>query len=225
MNIVSRGEWGARPPTSQRFTTHQELFLHHSVGYGTGGAAYMRAMQRFHMDDRGWSDIAYNHAYDPQRRTFYEGRGFGVRPGAQASYNTGTHALVVMGDYQNTPTTTVMVEDIAGFYLWAQTRQLLPAVTVKGHRDAPNQNTPCPGQHLYQKLPTVNQLIEEAQMPLTDDDIQRIWRFPRVSGVDIQTALTRIHDATAGFDDDVDLIVAAIGALPAATVDEIKARL
>ena len=87
MNIISRQEWGARPPKAVTLEPAVvELFLHHSVGEGTTdadhdgdmGDDYMRAMQNFHMDGRGWSDIAYNFIGCPHG-VVYEGRGLRVR--------------------------------------------------------------------------------------------------------------------------------------------------
>lgn len=243
MNIVSRADWGARPPRSVQTTFVEELFLHHSVGYQDGGAAYMREMQRFHMDIRGWSDIAYNHAYDPQRRTFYEGRGWGVRPGSQKSYNSGTHSLVVMGNFGVQTVTAAMVEDIAGFYRHAHSIGRLPQVTVRGHKDAPNQNTTCPGSTLYAALPQINQLIEEDEMPTAEEIAAAVWSRNIQSGITAALALDRnyrniselviAHRAgTLGADaelspDDIAAIVDAIveAGIASEVADELANRL
>jgi N-acetylmuramoyl-L-alanine amidase len=170
VTIISRAGWGARPPNGTPTpTTVTELYLHHSVGSGTvdkdgdgdKGDDYMRAMQTFHMDVRGWDDIAYNHAHDPDGREFYEGRGFGIRPGSQANHNTGTHSLAVMGDYRTQPVSGQLRADIARFYYEAQAAGLLPRVPVRGHRDAPAQSTTCPGDRLYAALPEINALIDQ----------------------------------------------------------------
>ena len=187
LSIISRSGWGARPPAAPiPSTTVSELYLHHSVGAGQvdkdgdgdRGDDYMRAMQAHHMDVRGWDDIAYNHAHDPDGREFYVGRGFEKRPGAQRNHNTGTHALVVMGDFTKRAVTPQLIADIASFYHQAQVAGLLPRVPVRGHRDAPDQGTTCPGSHLYAALPainkTINALHEEDDMPLSEDDIIKV---------------------------------------------------
>ena len=135
-------------------------------GDGDLGDDYMNQMQWDHMfGTHDWNDIAYNHAYDPDGGEFYEGRGFGIRPGAQKNHNTGTHSLVVMGNFQIRAVTPAMIEDIASFYAETIQAGLLPNVVVLGHRQAPNQSTTCPGNHLVAALPGINNRIEEILVP------------------------------------------------------------
>lgn len=71
MKIVSRASWGAQDPRRTPYQpgfTH-EVFLHHTVGYGSGGASYMRQMQHHHRNLNGWNDIAYNFVIDPRSLT------------------------------------------------------------------------------------------------------------------------------------------------------------
>ena len=69
MQLVSRSEWGARPPTGR--TPAPEMtqgVAVHWLGPGSsledhsGCAAQMRQVQGFHMDTNGWADFAYNAA-------------------------------------------------------------------------------------------------------------------------------------------------------------------
>jgi hypothetical protein len=62
-------------------------------------ARRVRAIQDFHMDGRGWADIAYS--YLACKHGFvYEGRGVGVRTAAQGTDagNDGYHAVCFLGD-------------------------------------------------------------------------------------------------------------------------------
>ncbi|MFM7069891.1 MAG: peptidoglycan recognition protein [Actinomycetes bacterium] len=103
-----RAEWGARAPAgSPRYATTLKLaVVHHSA---TGNAytqsqvpSILRSIQAYHMDGRGWSDIAYNFVVD-KFGTVWEGRGGGIeRPviGAHAmGFNTSTVGVMVLGDY------------------------------------------------------------------------------------------------------------------------------
>lgn len=175
VEIQSRESWTARSPKHDPVTTVVvELYLHHSVGSGTRdkdadgdkGDDYMNQMQWDHMfGTHDWNDIAYNHAYDPDSRGFYEGRGFGIRPGAQKGHNTGTHALVIMGDFRTRPVTDQMKQDIAAFYRDSMEAGQLPKTAVGGHRDAPgSEGTVCPGDNLYEALTEINNLIQEKEM-------------------------------------------------------------
>lgn len=196
MNIVTRGEWGARPARCQAPTVASEAWLHHTVGYGQGGAAYMRQIQRFHMDGRGWCDIAYNYVVDPADGTVYEGRGSGVRPGAQKGHNSGTVAICVMGDFRTDPAPDSLVDTLAELMVRLHGEGAAPKHFDGGHRDAPGQTTTCPGDNLAVRIPEINrridQLHEGDDMPLSDEDIRRIWAFPTLTpGVTSQLALTR----------------------------------
>lgn len=186
MRIISRSEWGARPPSSPPVAdTAQELYLHHSVGSGTRdwdgdgdtGDDYMRVMQNWHMDGQGWSDIAYNFAIDPDGLEVYEGRGWNVRPGSQNRHNTHTWSVVIMGDFNRLTPDPALQERIVELVVYGQTQGHLPDVPLLGHRDAPRPGggtTSCPGANLYHVLPTINEMIGEGDMPLSDSDLEKI---------------------------------------------------
>lgn len=188
MNIITRAGWDARTPkTTPTPTTASEAFLHHSVGSGSRdwdndgdlGDDYMRTMQNFHMDTRGWNDIAYNHAIDPDGLEVYEGRGWGVRPGAQKSHNTGTWSVVVMGDFRSRTVSSLLVSRIAELVTEGITLgHLPPDITLQGHKDAPNQSTTCPGTNLYTALSAINDQIGTTTMFSTQGStgpVQEYW--------------------------------------------------
>lgn len=66
IEIVSRAEWGARPP-KYRIPINQKVpfvVIHHSYTPAAcftseGCKSAMRSMQKFHQEDRGWADIGY----------------------------------------------------------------------------------------------------------------------------------------------------------------------
>lgn len=74
MKILPRGAWGALPAhriTPLRWASVRYSVLHWpaSMGVKIGHdeatvARWLRSWQRMHMNDRGWSDIAYSHAVD-----------------------------------------------------------------------------------------------------------------------------------------------------------------
>lgn len=107
MKIRRRGDWGARAPRSRMLQSPsavREMFLHwpgdgqfKQIDTVEEERAFMRSIQDFHMNARGWSDFAYNFAVFPSGRV-YRGRGMNVVPAAQAGRNTGTVAvLCVLG--------------------------------------------------------------------------------------------------------------------------------
>lgn len=168
MDIVTRAEWGARPPKDPPTpTVAREAFLHHTVGSGSSPAGYMRSMQRFHQDVRGWNDLAYNYVVDPKTLAVFEGRGGSIRPGAQKGHNTNTVAVAVMGNFVTEQPTERLLDTIADLTIWLHVQGHAPKYLTGGHRDAPgSEGTTCPGGNLYVRIPDINERIRMA-----DDDL------------------------------------------------------
>ena len=113
MQLVTRAEWGARPPKQRQRGTLQGVTTVHWEGptLRVAGqltwdhsrcAALVRGIQAFHMDGRGWSDIAYNFVECPHGYTF-EGRGFNVINAANGT-NTGnrtSHTVCCLAGVDN----------------------------------------------------------------------------------------------------------------------------
>lgn len=160
MDIISREDWGARKPAGDFVVqdTPAEAYLHHSVGYGSGGAQYMRDMQAFHQS-KGWKDIAYNFVVDGRTLEVFEGRGGNIVPGAQKGHNRGTVAICVMGDYRREPVTELLLDTIAELVDYLHKRGWGPQYLTGGHRDAPGQTTTCPGD-LGDYIGAINERID-----------------------------------------------------------------
>lgn len=102
--LHSRGDWGARPPRSTPARISNEgQTLHYggsspwpaTVDRSTPArfaattdharcATILRAWQAFHIDDRGWTDLAYNSAVCPHGHR-YDGRGVDRRSAANGT--------------------------------------------------------------------------------------------------------------------------------------------
>jgi hypothetical protein len=108
MNIVSRSEWGARPPKSVTGINRSEgIFVHYRGPGGApttpaGEAAALRQDQAFHMDTRRWQDIAYPWAVGQTGR-IYQLRGWGVQGGHTEGWNSRSHAVLWIGGQDATP--------------------------------------------------------------------------------------------------------------------------
>jgi hypothetical protein len=109
MIFVPRAQWGAKQPRHEpkrlRQAGQRGLAVHHSGSQHEGRAQHsecagvVQAIQRFHQDARGWSDVAYSwlacrHGY------LFEGRGTGIRTAAQGTNpgNDAWHAVCFLGD-------------------------------------------------------------------------------------------------------------------------------
>ena len=100
--IITRAQWGARNPEAiQTVSTGKRanFMVHHS---GANPNQSVRAIQDFHMDTRGWSDIGYNFLVDACGQVF-EGRYGGIMKNVvgahSAGFNTGSVGVAVIGDF------------------------------------------------------------------------------------------------------------------------------
>lgn len=160
MKIVSRAQWGARTPlTRYRMALPSpRLWIHHTAGE-EHGAEGVRSIQRFHMNGRGWSDIAYSFLVDDDG-TIYEGRGVGVVGAHTKDDNSSSHAICAMGNFDVREPTDEMVAAIGELAAAGKERGWWGEVTG-GHRDAPGASTACPGRHLYARLDDIRNYQED----------------------------------------------------------------
>ena len=108
MALIRRAEWGARRPKRVSNNISPSSATAHWGGpspwrghdFTDHGHCYsvVRSYQNFHMDGRGWSDIAYTGLPCPHGDVF-EGRGPGVRSAANGtnSGNFNSYALCYIG--------------------------------------------------------------------------------------------------------------------------------
>lgn len=159
LEIVTRQEWNAAPPTRIAFTNASEAFVHHTVGSRSDPYSYMRSMQDWHMngrDPRMW-DIAYNHVVDFKSMTVFEGRGFGVRPAGQKNHNDNTWAVAVIGNYSTGQSVATQdeIDLILELIAEGQAQGHLPqGIPIRGHYEVQDKN--CPGANMVAWLPYLN---------------------------------------------------------------------
>lgn len=168
--IVSRAEWGARPPCREPELGTIELVVVHHTALGRrdrpGGdpAAALRAIQDLHMDANGWDDIAYHLLVD-RSGVVYEGRAGGVgHPvvGAHThGYNRRSAGIALIGDFAVERPSPAALTGLAT----AIALELGPpglradAKTVRGHGEL--AATECPGAALSACLPDVRRRAAE----------------------------------------------------------------
>jgi hypothetical protein len=111
-------------------------------------AARVRAMQRFHMEEKGWLDAAYNHVLCGHGFVFV-GRGFGARSAANGSKeaNDRYFAVCFLGDDSAGRADVTPEARLALRQLIAEYRRRYPqAREVRPHSDF--AATACPGNEL-----------------------------------------------------------------------------
>ena len=147
MNIVSRGEWGAKPAKSQT-RLHPDrvtrLVLHHTTGTFTS-AATVRSIQAFHQGpERNWADIGYNFLVAPTG-AIYEGRGWNYTGAHARGHNSTSIGVAYIGDGRQSVPEAAKVSILR---LSAEAERRFGVLRKVGHRDV--GSTVCPGDVLYQ---------------------------------------------------------------------------
>ena len=179
--IMARSAWQARRPVQAPALnpTLRLAVVHHSVTANAYAPAdvpgILRSIQAYHIDSRGWNDIAYNFAVD-KYGTVWEARGGGVTNAVEGGHALGGNfestGVVTLGDFTSFAPPQVMVNAIGSLIGWklyihgsdpSATVQYklgpgtkypnganLKLPTIIGHRDI--GATGCPGDLLYAHL-------------------------------------------------------------------------
>jgi hypothetical protein len=144
-------------------------------------ASALRGWQNYHMDGRGWSDIAYCVAVDQAGRAWTL-RGINIRSGANgdADVNRRYGAILLIlapGEQPSAAMKTTVKGVVADF------RRRFPhaSATPKGHKDVRTAGTDCPGPLAYAAIkrgdftpgtaPEPPAPKPPAPTPLKDDDV------------------------------------------------------
>lgn len=149
VKLITRAEWGARKPrsvTSLRADVNTDHWEGPHMGWPwvhESCFSKVRGIQNFHMDSRGWTDIAYS-TLSCGHGWVFEGRGRGVRTAANGtnSGNGGSFADCYLGGQGDEFTEAGRrAKRAAGDWL---THVNSPRL---GHRDW--KSTECPGNTIY----------------------------------------------------------------------------
>lgn len=153
MDIVTRAEWGARPPAGTIKTVApaaRDEYFQHWNGGATRIANHdrcpgvVRQIQGYHIDGRGWVDIGYNLLVCPHG-TVYEGRGIDAVGAHCVDHNRsgyGVQAMIGEGEHP----TPAMLTTLAAVRAMLISRSG-HTLALRGHRDG--MSTTCPGDELY----------------------------------------------------------------------------
>lgn len=188
--IHSRSEWGARQPkvTPLSANSLEVAIVHHSVTSNDYSSAQvpsiLRSIQAFHMDVRGWDDIAYNFAVDRFGRT-WEARAGGIdRPvigGHAYGFNVGTTGVLVLGTYDAVGPSAASTAAVSDLIAWKFAQHHVPSTgtvtmypgvathhgpagtpvtlnRISGHRNT--GQTGCPGARLYDRLDSIRSSVQ-----------------------------------------------------------------
>ena len=147
MNIITRGEWGAKPAVGVTNLVPSRValcVLHHTTGTYSGSGQTVRNIQAFHMGPtRKWADIAYSFLVAPTGE-IYEGRGWGKQGAHAKGYNSSSVGIAFIGDGR-LPVPAPALASIA--WLGSEADRRFGTLRRVGHRDV--GSTVCPGDALH----------------------------------------------------------------------------
>lgn len=168
MEVISRKEWGAQPPREPRQRMNlpaRGTYIHHTVTkFSPSGGA--RAAERKHMRylqqiafNRGFADISYNFVIFPSGRV-YRGRGWGIVGAHTQGSNSVAHAFCFVGNFESDRPTKDALETAAVLHRRGiKLSKVRKGGFIRGHRDAPDAATACPGRHLYSEIDSIKRKV------------------------------------------------------------------
>lgn len=155
IKLITRAQWGARPRESGSTSIAPEGVVIHYEGDGwkfpwdhSTCDDKVRNIQAYHMDVKGWSDIAYNYLACPHGYVF-EGRGWDRRSSANGDtdVNYKYFAVQCMWGIRAGAKVPNALKTAARDAIDLLRSHWPHATRLLGHRDT-NQ-TDCPGDELY----------------------------------------------------------------------------
>ncbi|KAF4525889.1 hypothetical protein B566_EDAN015174 [Ephemera danica] len=157
-NIVSRAEWGARPPTATSPMSNPVPYvvIHHSEGAScttqTSCESVVRGIQDYHMDSNGWNDIGYSFLVGEDGNA-YEGRGWSNVGAHAPGYNSNSIGICFLGSFMTrVPNNAALNAGKQLIQCGVSNGYIRSAYSLYGHRQV--TATDCPGDALYAEIQT-----------------------------------------------------------------------
>ncbi|HNY47993.1 MAG TPA: peptidoglycan recognition family protein [Casimicrobium sp.] len=150
--IIAVEAWGGTRvnvgPTRKHDIKH--ITLHHGgVDFLPGANAphYLRNLQNWSRNTRGWPDIPYHYLIDLDGK-IYEGRDITLAGDTNTEYDPVGHALiVVLGDFDKVEPNRAQINATVDVMAMLAKRFNVSPTRIQSHRDY--ANTSCPGKYLY----------------------------------------------------------------------------
>ncbi len=177
--VVQRSQWGGEAPDETILKPHEGAFrhltVHHTAGItrtGTDEASILRSIQRMHMHDKGWGDIAYHYLIGPSGKV-YEGRDTQYQPDTATRYDTSGHlAICLLGNFEEQAPTPQALETLVALAAQEMEDNGLTAAQLTSHQKV--AATLCPGKNLEAWFigEGKNEIAKRLEEGLTDREIE-----------------------------------------------------
>jgi hypothetical protein len=123
----------------------------------------MRIIQNFHIDGRGWEDIAY-HFFIDANGDIAEGRRLSKKGNITTVPDRGVDMsglinISLEGDFTQADPTPEQLESLNNLVCWLSGVYHIPATKIYGHKDYYSE-TECPGR-LEEMIPGIRESVED----------------------------------------------------------------
>ena len=151
--VVAVADWGGTPadPSKARRHTITHITLHHQgepFKPGTDARQYLRNLQTWSRNTKGWLDIPYHYIIDLEGRT-YAGRDIAYAGDTNTEYDPSGHALIeVVGNFEEVEPNQAQLDAIVKVMAMLAKKYGVPVENIASHRDH-SDKTVCPGANLY----------------------------------------------------------------------------
>ena len=151
--LVPVAAWGgtAADPSKARRHTITHITLHHQgepYKAGTDPRQYLRNLQTWSRNTKGWLDIPYHYIIDLEGKT-YAGRDIAYAGDTNTEYDPRGHALIeVVGNFEEVEPNQAQLDAVVAVMAMLAKKYGVPVENIASHRDHAD-NTVCPGANLY----------------------------------------------------------------------------
>lgn len=155
--VIPRNRWAKGAPKPwladpmgaiRRITVHHDAIDPMPVGGPAQVADRLDSIRRSHLS-RGWADIGYHFAIDPDGRV-WQGRPLELQGAHVANQNPNNLGIVMLGNFEHQTPTPQATEALDRLIAGEMRRYRIALGEVRTHREmAP---TACPGQNLQRRM-------------------------------------------------------------------------
>jgi hypothetical protein len=170
--IVTRAEWGAKPPVAaMKEQQPQQITIHHTATPQKPERTLeqkLQGLQQFSQSEGKlasgktkppWPDVPYHYYIDVSGRVG-EGREVKFVGDTNTEYDPTGHALVVLeGNFEVEQPTPAQMESLKKTLAWLAARYGVKPAQIQAHNDF--AQTLCPGKNLKALLPELRAAVEE----------------------------------------------------------------
>jgi hypothetical protein len=173
--IVSRADWGAKPPVLEMRKHEIKLMTIHHTGVAQNFERSLedklKGLQAFSQREDKlasgktkpvWGDIPY-HYYISVDGRIGEGREWRYAGDTNTEYDPAGHMLVVVeGSFDTEKPTDAQIKSLKELVLWLCVKHNIPADKIHSHKDY--AQTTCPGENLYSELGTLREIVRRGRI-------------------------------------------------------------